>query len=74
MLRTIAKNAFGADYPLFAGRAAVKKAQELGGAVAVFGHGWGGELRLPQRGGVGSYFVDLAPIRRYPDLPHNREN
>lgn len=63
MLRTIAKNAFGADYPLFAGRAAVKKAQELGGAVAVFGHGWGGELRLPQRGGVGSYFVDWVLAR-----------
>lgn len=43
---------------LYAGRVAIDKAKSEGGAVAVFGHGWGGELHLPQRQGVGSYFVD----------------
>ena len=38
--------------------------QELeGGSIAVFGHGWGGELRLPQRAGTGSYFVDWVLAR-----------
>jgi hypothetical protein len=50
--------AFKEDLRLFAGRAAVPKAKQDGGAIAVFGHGWGGELRLPQREGTGSYFVD----------------
>lgn len=58
MLSTIAQNAFGRRFDLYAGRAAVAKAKEDGGAIAVFGHGWGGELRLPQRKGTGSYFVD----------------
>lgn len=39
------------------------KARQEGGAVAVFGKGWGGELRLPQRKGVGSYFVDWVLAR-----------
>lgn len=63
MLRQIADKAFGQTLELFAGRAAVAKAKELGGAIAVFGHGWGGELRLPQRQGVGSYFVDWVLAR-----------
>ena len=63
MLRQIGEKAFGQDLPLFAGRTAVGKAKELGGAIAVFGHGWGGELRLPQRQGVGSYFVDWVLAR-----------
>lgn len=58
VLRTIAQKAFGEEYGLYAGRAAVEKAKKENGAIAVFGHGWGGELRLPQRKGVGSYFVD----------------
>ena len=29
----------------------------------MFGHGWGGELRLPKRNGVGSYFVDWVLAR-----------
>ena len=32
------------------------------GAIAVFGKQWGGELRLPQREGVGSYFVDWVLV------------
>ena len=42
---------------------AVAKAKKDGGAIAVFGHGWGGELRLPQRHGTGSYFVDWVLAR-----------
>ena len=63
MLRTIARNAFNLDLNLYAGRAAVEKARDEGGAIAVFGHGWGGELRLPQREGTGSYFVDWVLAR-----------
>ncbi len=63
MLRQISILAFRQPLRLFAGRAAVEKAKELGGAIAVFGHGWGGELRLPQREGVGSYFVDWVLAR-----------
>ena len=48
---------------MYAGRAAVDKARSEDGAIAVFGHGWGGELRLPQREGTGSYFVDWVLAR-----------
>jgi len=58
MLYSIALKAFGKMLPLYAGRAAVEQAKQEGSAVAVFGHGWGGELRLPQRHGSGAYFVD----------------
>ena len=63
MLRTIANNAFSMNLNLYAGRAAVDKSRNEGGAIAVFGHGWGGELRLPQREGTGSYFVDWVLAR-----------
>lgn len=63
MLRMVSRRAFHAELPLFAGRTAVEKAKTLGGAIAVFGHGWGGELRLPKRDGVGSYFVDWVLAR-----------
>ncbi len=63
MLHVISNNAFGKQMNLYAGRAAVEKAKQEGGAVAVFGHGWGGELRLPQREGTGSYFVDWVLAR-----------
>lgn len=70
MLRLIAQQAFGCKLDLYSGRAAVKEAQAKNGAVAVFGHGWGGELRLPQRAGTGSYFVDwvLARLNNYGKL------
>lgn len=58
MLKTIAQKAFRKEYKLYAGRLAVQKAKEDGGAIAVFGHGWGGELPLPKRTGKGSYYVD----------------
>ena len=63
MLHLISRQAFGRDFGLYAGRAAVERARAEGGSIAVFGHGWGGELRLPQRAGTGSYFVDLVLAR-----------
>jgi len=63
LLHTVAENAFKAKLNLYAGRVAVRKAKQEGGAVAVFGKGWGDELRLPQRKGVGSYFVDWVLAR-----------
>lgn len=58
ILHDISWKAFGVNLNLYAGRIAVEKAKMENGAVAVFGHGWGGELHLPQRKGMGSYFVD----------------
>lgn len=63
MLHIIAQKAFRCTLNLYAGRVAVAKAKIEDGAVAVFGKGWGGELRLPQRKGVGSYFVDWVLAR-----------
>ena len=63
MLRLVSRQAFGHDFGLYAGRAAIEKAKSENGAIAVFGHGWGGELRLPQRAGTGSYFVDWVLAR-----------
>lgn len=63
ILREIAVDAFHADLGLYAGKVAVEAAKKEGGAIAVFGHGWGGELRLPKRQGVGSYFVDWVLAR-----------
>ena len=63
MLREISFKAFGANLNLYAGKLAVEKAKTEGGAIAVFGHNWGGELRLPQRKGTGSYFVDWVLAR-----------
>ena len=63
LLKMISKKAFGEELSLYAGRAAVGKSKKEGGAIAVFGHGWGGELRLPQRQGTGSYFVDWVLAR-----------
>ena len=63
MLSTIAQKAFRAELNLYAGRLAVEKAKAENGAVAVFGHGWGGELPLPKRQGRGSYYVDWILAR-----------
>lgn len=63
MLTEIAQKAFSCTLKLYSGRTAVDKAREEKGAIAVFGHGWGGELRLPQRQGQGSYFVDWVLAR-----------
>lgn len=67
MLHLVSKQAFGCELGLYSGRIAVDKAKLENGAVAVFGHGWGGELRLPQRAGTGSYFVDWVLARLDPN-------
>lgn len=59
ILHDVARIAFGTDYPLIAGTKAAATAQaKKHPTVAVFGKRWGGELRLPQKDGAGSYFVD----------------
>jgi hypothetical protein len=63
ILYDIAEDAFDRKLNLYAGRSAVEKAKAEKGAVAVFGQGWGGELRLPKRKGTGSYFVDWVIAR-----------
>lgn len=63
ILRIVSRKTFGVDLGLYSGRAAVVKARSEGGAVAVFGHRWGGELRLPKRNGVGNYFADWVLAR-----------
>lgn len=58
-LQDVADRAFGPGFPLYAGRSAYTKALNSGAStIAVWGKGYGGELRLPQRKGVGNYFVD----------------
>lgn len=57
VLREVAEAAFGSGVSLYDGRRA-KRYATTGRAVAVFGRGWGGELRLPARGGHGGYYVD----------------
>lgn len=67
MLRDVAKLAFKNDYLLSSGRQALTMAASTGvPTIAVFGHRWGGELRLPKMDGRSNYFVDwvlalLAP-------------
>jgi hypothetical protein len=55
ILRDVARVAFGPVIPLLAANAITKQSAEC---VAVFGKGWGKELRLPNRGKSGGYFVD----------------
>ncbi len=58
ILDIIIRKTFKHSYHFYSGRMAVEKAKAEGGAVAVYGHGWGGELRLPKRQGTGNYFAD----------------
>lgn len=55
ILRDVARVAFGPAIPLLSARAITG---QTGECVAVFGKGWGKELRLPTRGKTGAYFVD----------------
>ncbi len=55
ILRDVADVAFDPGIPLFPTDSPVARTGEH---VAVFGKGWGKELRLPNRGRSGSYFVD----------------
>jgi len=62
ILRDVASMAFGGVSNLVSGGSYASNGQ---GAeqVVVFGHGWGKELRLPKKGGRGSYFVDWILAR-----------
>jgi len=65
ILRDISLKAFGESLQLVKGQDAISYARKNDSAcVAVFGKRKGGELRLPQKSGRGSYFVDwiLAKI------------
>jgi len=71
ILSDIADRAFRPGLRLVAGRDAVKYAADHEEeCVAVFGKGWGGELRLPQKSKKGGYFVDwvLARLNSRGDL------
>lgn len=68
ILQHVSDKAFGPGMALIPGAQAAAVALERGAAVvAVFGKGWGGELRLPQRAGGGSYFVDWILALLNPD-------
>lgn len=55
----IAEKAFPIGLELVPGPRALLDARDRGQpVVGVFGKRWGGELRLPQRSGVGNYYVD----------------
>ncbi|MGA2409966.1 MAG: NotI family restriction endonuclease, partial [Candidatus Binataceae bacterium] len=60
ILHDVARIAFGQGLPLLTAGAASHQASEF---IAVFGKGWGKELRLPTRGKSGSYFVDWVLAR-----------
>ena len=65
ILHEISAKAFGGGLKLIPGKEAVSRAKTAKKpCVAVFGKRWGGELRLPQKSGVGGYFIDwvLAKI------------
>ena len=57
VLRDVALTAFGPRIRLISGQDATTVRHD-GNNVAVFGKRWGKELRLPQRGHRGGYFVD----------------
>lgn len=69
ILQQIAQDAFGHKIQLINSEQA-KNINHDGSYVAVFGKRWGKELRLPKRGGSGSYFVDwvLALIGKTGEL------
>ncbi|MFA6231267.1 MAG: NotI family restriction endonuclease [Rhodanobacter sp.] len=59
ILKDVAETVFPGPLALVAGNLARHTPVPAGHAkVAVFGKGWGGELRLPNRGKSGGYFVD----------------
>jgi hypothetical protein len=65
ILLDISTEVFGEGIRLVTGSQTPRQLHE-GLNVAVFGKRWGRELHLPQRGGIGSYFVDwiLALLAR----------
>lgn len=68
MLRDVAELAFGDTYTLASGRQALSLAASTKvPTIAVFGHRWGGELRLPKMDGRSNYFVDWVLALLSPD-------
>jgi len=66
ILNNVAQAAFGQDVELHPSgqiRRKISRGEVKGIPVAVFGKRWGGELRLPKRGGRGGYFVDWILAR-----------
>ena len=55
ILKDVAESAFNSTFPLVSSKEAISRSEKEK-VVAVFGKGWGKELRLPSR--KGSYFVD----------------
>lgn len=71
VLSDVAKIAFGGDIVLVAGNVLANHMQDSSRTtVAVFGKRWGKELRLPNRGRSGGYFVDwvLAKLNNSGEL------
>ncbi|MBX0326309.1 hypothetical protein K2Z83_01195 [Oscillochloris sp. ZM17-4] len=71
ILVDVARKAFGDNVELVSGQEARSKSVESGKTkIAVFGKRWGKELRLPNRGKTGGYFVDwvLAKLNSRNDL------
>lgn len=65
LLKEISQIAFGEELLLLPGNTAASHSiNNKVSTVAVFGHGWDRELRLPKKDGSGNYFVDwiLAKI------------
>lgn len=59
ILHDVAQIAFGPNLNLANGREAIAWSKAFDTeSVAVFGKGRGGELHVPQKGGIGAYFVD----------------
>lgn len=64
LLFDVAKTAFGENVELVAGHLAREQKVSSGKVkIAVFGKRWGKELRLPNRGRSGGYFVDWVLAR-----------
>lgn len=64
ILYDVAEIAFGEPLPMYPGAEAQSAAGRSNAhVIAVFGKRWGGELRLPQRAGRGSYYVDWILAR-----------
>jgi len=66
ILEDVAFTAFGKKLELVSGDLAHDH-KSTTDFIAVFGHRWGKELRLPKRKGTGSYFVDWILARLSPD-------
>jgi hypothetical protein len=59
ILKDVANVAFEGEIDLYAGAQAREAPVQAGRSrIAVFGKAWSGELRLPNRGGRGGYYVD----------------